>query len=79
MIPADQLVPLQYDSYGAALDGFSDLVRQLFELLDAEAFDTTPHPMYGPLNRDDTITFHYKHLQHHLSQFGLIPINYSAD
>lgn len=33
------------------------------------------HPMYGPLNREEWLRFHLKHMRHHLSQFGLVPEN----
>jgi oxepin-CoA hydrolase/3-oxo-5,6-dehydrosuberyl-CoA semialdehyde dehydrogenase len=33
---------------------------------------TTMHPVFGPLNFDEWILLHYKHLLHHAKQFGLV-------
>lgn len=30
------------------------------------------HPLFGALNKNEWDTFHQKHFQHHLTQFGLI-------
>jgi len=33
---------------------------------------TTLHPVFGELNFEEWILLHYKHVTHHLKQFGLI-------
>jgi hypothetical protein len=33
---------------------------------------TRNHPVYGPLSYEDWKQFHYKHLRHHFTQFGLL-------
>ena len=39
----------------------------------SEPEDLSPHGYFGMLNYEEWIYFHYKHLEHHLMQFGLIP------
>ena len=34
---------------------------------------TTTHPVFGPLTYEEWILLHYKHVTHHLRQFGLKP------
>jgi hypothetical protein len=52
-----------------------ELIRQ-FDLFDAwyhqhpEA--TCMHPFLGPLNQDEWVRFHTKHVTHHFQQFSLI-------
>ena len=35
---------------------------------------TTVHPIFGPLNFDEWIQNHARHIRHHLMQFGLIEV-----
>jgi oxepin-CoA hydrolase/3-oxo-5,6-dehydrosuberyl-CoA semialdehyde dehydrogenase len=45
-------------------DAYQDLFQQ-------EPGKTTIHPRFGPLNHADWEKFHAKHMDHHLSQFGV--------
>lgn len=42
-----------------------------FEKHFAEDGTTETNAVFGPLNREDWIWFHRKHISHHLAQFGL--------
>lgn len=33
------------------------------------------HPVFGMINKTQWEQFHFKHIQHHLMQFGLIPLS----
>ena len=65
-------VPLKNEELELAIDEF------LLEWIDFEqVFDENPslmisHPYYGPLDYDQWLRLHAKHLTHHLTQFGLI-------
>lgn len=37
----------------------------------AEVGDRYPHPMFGPMTRDDWLRWGWLHLDHHLRQFGV--------
>ncbi|MDX2191835.1 MAG: DUF1569 domain-containing protein [Gemmatimonadales bacterium] len=45
----------------------------LLERFPTHPFDTVPtaHPLFGPLSRDDWGTLAWKHIDHHLRQFGV--------
>jgi hypothetical protein len=45
------------------------LIRR-FHAGGAEACTTTPHSFFGPLTPDEWARLQYKHLDHHLQQFG---------
>lgn len=76
LLPENELVPLRTEDISEAIELYSALIDEMDELINRANFTTTPHPIYGPLNKEETLMFHYKHLQHHLSQFGLVPIKY---
>ncbi len=46
-----------------------DLIRQFHELKNREEWN--PHPMFGRLTPDQWGKLQYKHLDHHLRQFGV--------
>jgi hypothetical protein len=53
------------------------LLKRMIEAFDAH-YVTNPddcpiHPLFGPLNRDQWIRFHQRHMNHHFEQFGLAP------
>ncbi len=75
-LPLNELVPLKTNSIGEAIELYQTLVKEMLALINKPDFKTTPHPMYGPLNKDETLMFHYKHVQHHLSQFELVKIQF---
>mgnify|MGYP002622777048 CR=1 FL=1 len=41
------------------------------EALGADHFHGREHPSFGPLTRDEWSNLFYKHLDHHLTQFGV--------
>ncbi|MFN7313162.1 MAG: hypothetical protein ACK5UI_06735 [Bacteroidota bacterium] len=46
----------------------------LFQTLFKNTLDAKrTHNIFGPLNYEQWLWFHYKHLHHHWAQFGLIP------
>lgn len=53
---------------------FGEAVRQLQEALDTflheERRPSPPHPLFGPLTRKEWGALVYKHINHHLRQFG---------
>ena len=45
------------------------LNRWITEFADRQAFGT--HPIFGPMNRRDWLTWGYRHVDHHFRQFGI--------
>jgi hypothetical protein len=54
---------------GAELPELKKRVEQFHNLKDRK--DWNPHPIFGVLTRDQWGQMQYKHLDHHLSQFGV--------
>jgi hydroxymethylglutaryl-CoA reductase len=48
-----------------------DLFKNAFEANGPS--HTYMHNMFGPLNYQEWVLFHYKHFHHHMAQFALIP------
>lgn len=65
----DEPLPLQYGSLSEAIQKLKETVAQFVEFFDKEK--KTLHPVFGNLNYEEWIRLHYKHVVHHLKQFGL--------
>ncbi len=70
-IIGEEPLPFQYQSYNEAVENLHEAVEN-FEIF----FKDTPerkslHPVFGMLNFDEWILLHYKHVTHHLRQFGM--------
>ena len=65
------LPPLRYANLAQAK---SVLGERLLRFLDQSpgATDLHTHPIFGSIGHEDWHRAHYKHVHHHLSQFGLI-------
>ena len=58
---------------GSPPDVFERDRRKAIELLEAFAAQTSAqvaHPLFGTMSRDDWMIWGYRHLDHHLRQFG---------
>lgn len=65
------LRPLRCGSMQEAIALLHEMLR-LFEQHFAEKPNDKPiHPFFGPLTKAQWIRFHYRHMQHHFSQFGI--------
>ncbi len=58
----------------AALVELNNEIDAFFQYFEQGPAEQTTHPVFGTLNFDEWILLHYKHLQHHAKQFGLIQI-----
>ncbi|MEO6731205.1 MAG: DUF1569 domain-containing protein [Ferruginibacter sp.] len=71
VLPEDP-IPVQFANFDAAVN---DLEKEIKDFIDQFAKDpglTTQHPVFGDLNFEEWVLLHYKHVVHHLKQFGLI-------
>ena len=70
VLPEEPL-PVQFANY---LDAVKDLEKEIRDFVNQFENDphlTTQHPVFGDLNFEEWILLHYKHVMHHLKQFGL--------
>lgn len=71
VLPEEPL-PVRNAGMQEALEELSNAVDAFFALFENDPDLTTTHPVFGVLNGDEWILLHYKHVTHHLRQFGLI-------
>lgn len=49
-------------------------IRKFYDYYQQNPEATRIHPVFGLLNFEEWERFHFKHLQHHFSQFGLVEV-----
>jgi hypothetical protein len=72
-IIAEEPVPERHATFTAAIDNLEKEVNDFFHYFSDHAGAITVHPVFGELNFEAWVQLHYKHVTHHLKQFGLVP------
>jgi hypothetical protein len=72
LLPSDSLPKLMGESLQDSKKMLMEALDKFFTILDNPSFTTLPHPLFGDLNRDEWLTFQYKHFYHHFTQFDLV-------
>ena len=67
----EEPLPLRYESYAEAVIKLQEAVDEFEAYFKNAPGKKTTHPVFGPLNYDEWILLHYKHVTHHLRQFGV--------
>lgn len=67
----EEPMPVQFSSFSDAVNDLEKEIKDFLHLFNNEANLTTQHPVFGDLNFEDWVLLHYKHVAHHLKQFGL--------
>ncbi|RYD81799.1 MAG: DUF1569 domain-containing protein [Sphingobacteriales bacterium] len=68
----DVPIPIRQPSLEAAKKNLQQSIGQFMEWFKDDTSRTSVHPAFGPLNFEEWIILHHKHVRHHLKQFGLI-------
>ena len=68
----DEPLPLSFVTLAEAKENLKRSVNDFSEYFKEHKGRKTLHPVFGLLNFDEWVLLHYKHVQHHLKQFGLI-------
>lgn len=71
-IIGDEPFPHRYETTEEAISELSAEVDYFFQLYSDEPGITAVHPVFGELNFEEWVMLHYKHVTHHLRQFGLL-------
>ncbi len=66
----EETIPVSSASFAEAKELLKRSVNDFFEYFEKNPTATTLHPAFGELNKDEWILLHYKHVIHHLNQFG---------
>jgi hypothetical protein len=68
----DGLPPLRHAGLAEAIEALRREIDHFFERGAAEPEAAFVHPVFGPIDAEEWSRAHFKHLRHHLLQFGLI-------
>lgn len=60
-------------SLDAARQNLQRSVEHFVRFFEENPVKETLHPAFGYLNYEEWVLLHYKHVKHHLKQFGLFP------
>jgi len=71
-IIGEEPFPTRYNTTEEAVNELSAEVHYFFQLYNDEPDVTAVHPVFGELNFEEWVRLHYKHVTHHLRQFGLL-------
>jgi Protein of unknown function (DUF1569) len=68
----EEPLPLKHADMQTAIARLQQSVDDFFAWFKEDPLQTTVHPVFGALNRDEWVQLHHKHVTHHLKQFGLL-------
>lgn len=68
----EEPAPMHFVNMEDAVADLENEVKYFFDRFENEQGLITQHPVFGDLNFDEWILLHYKHVMHHLKQFGLL-------
>lgn len=67
----EEPLPLRYKTYEEAVGKLHEAVDHFEDYFKEDSGKKTMHPVFGLLNFDEWVLLHYKHVTHHLRQFGM--------
>lgn len=71
-IIGEEPFPVHYASPEEAVAKLEKEVNHFFHFYETNPEATAVHPVFGELNFEEWVRLHYKHVTHHLRQFGLM-------
>lgn len=71
-IIGEEPFPVHYSSVEEAVAKLEKEVNNFFHFYETNPTATAVHPVFGELNFEEWVRLHYKHVTHHLRQFGLL-------
>ncbi len=70
VLPDDPL-PARFSDIKEAIEDLKNEIKIFNEKFSSNKSLVMAHPVFGELNYDEWVLLHYKHVTHHLRQFGL--------
>jgi hypothetical protein len=64
--------PLRYTSLDEAKENLTNTIKDFTSYFEGNEARQTLHPAFGMLDYNEWVLMHYKHVLHHLKQFGLV-------
>jgi hypothetical protein len=69
----DTPMSLRQESLEAAKNNLQQSVENFVQFFEDNPGKETMHPAFGMLSFEEWVLLHFKHVKHHLKQFGLFP------
>ncbi|MFT3909781.1 MAG: DUF1569 domain-containing protein [Ferruginibacter sp.] len=66
----EEPIPVRTANMEAAISTLRNSVDAFYKYYENTPVENTTHPVFGSLNFEEWILLHYKHVIHHLKQFG---------
>ncbi|MEJ7625495.1 MAG: DinB family protein [Ferruginibacter sp.] len=66
----EEPLPLRSVSLEKAVEYLKKSVNDFFTFFEKDPMRKTIHPVFGPLNFEEWVLLHYKHVNHHVRQFA---------
>ena len=70
VLPEEPL-PVRFATMTESINELDKYIKEFVDLFSKNDQLKTIHPVFGELNFDEWVLLHYKHVTHHLKQFGL--------
>ena len=70
VLPEEPL-PVRFATMTESINELDKYIKEFVDLFSSNSQLKTMHPVFGELNFDEWVLLHYKHVMHHLRQFGL--------
>ena len=71
----EEAAPLQYRTVQAAISALQEELIDFFLVFERDPSKIILNPHFGELNFEQNVHLLYKHALHHLTQFGVEPLN----
>jgi hypothetical protein len=68
----EEALPLRYENMEQAIEKLSAAITNFEKYFQEHPGKKTLHPVFGELVFEEWVLLHYKHVTHHLRQFGLL-------
>ena len=68
----EEALPLRFATMQEALQNLEKSIAYFELYFKDDAEKKTLHPVFGELNFEEWVLLHYKHVKHHLKQFGVV-------
>jgi len=68
----EEALPLRYANMDEALEKLAGSITAFENYFKDDPLKTSLHPVFGELNFEEWVLLHYKHVTHHLRQFGVL-------
>ena len=70
VLPEEPL-PIRFSNINESISDLDNEIKSFNEKFTADKTLVMTHPVFGELNYEEWVLLHYKHVTHHLRQFGL--------